>query len=193
MAERLALYSRTSTADQNLDVQTLQLREYAARRWAEVVEFTDQGHSGRKSRRPGLTAMMKAVRRGEVDTVAVVRLDRLARSLAHMAALGEELRELRVDLVSLTEGVDSSTSSGRAMLGMCGVFAQLEADLIRERTVAGLAAARRRGKKLGRPQVLDRRARARVRRLRRAGHSLRAIGRLLGVAPSTVAKELATK
>ncbi len=73
----------------------------------------------------------------EHDVMAVARLDRLARSLVHMARLGEALRALGVDLVSLREGIDTDTSTGRALFGMCGAFAQLEADLVRERTVAG--------------------------------------------------------
>ena len=121
----------------------------------------------------------------------VVRLDRLARSLAHMAALGEELRALDVELVSLTEGIDTATPTGRALFGMSGVFAQLEADLIRERTKAGVAAARRRGKRVGRPPVLDARQRARVLRLRASGKSLREVARLVGCGVGTVRRALA--
>ncbi len=118
--------------------------------------------------------------------MVVVRLDRLARSLAHIARLGDELQALGIELVSLREGIDTRTATGRAMFGMCGVFAQLEGDLIRERTVAGLKAARRRGVQLGRPRVLDRRQRERVVRLHRSGHSIRAIAERLEVGVATV-------
>ncbi len=108
-----------------------------------------------------------------------------------MAQLGEELRDLGVELVSLSEGIDTSSSMGRAMFGMCGVFAQLEADLVRERTLAGLAAARRRGARLGRPPKLDRWEVARARRLRASGKSLRAVGEILGVSHTGVRRALA--
>ena len=114
-----------------------------------------------------------------------MRLDRLARSLAHLAALGEELRALGVELISLTEGLDTTTPTGRALFGMCGVFAQLEIDLLRERTRAGLAAARRRGRIPGRPRVLkaDQVARAKV--LAANGSSIRRIAELLGCSRAT--------
>ena len=82
--------------------------------------------------------------------------------------------------------VDTSTASGRAMFGMCAVFAALEVDLLRERTLAGLEAARRRGVRLGRPAALDRRGRERALRLRRSGRSIREIAETLGVAVGTV-------
>jgi len=100
----IALYARVSTEDQHAEAQLHQLREYAARRGVEAVEYVDAGVSGRKSSRPQLDAMLKACRRREVSAVVVVRLDRLARSLSMLATLGEELRELGVELVSLTVG-----------------------------------------------------------------------------------------
>jgi DNA invertase Pin-like site-specific DNA recombinase len=181
----LALYARVSTDDQNVDGQLTPLREYAQRRDVEAIEFVDSAVSGRRSSRPALDHLLKAVRRREVSAVVVVRLDRLARSLTHMAQLGEEFRELGTELVSLTEGIDTSTSTGRALFGMCAVFAQLEADLIRERTVAGLQAARRRGRQLGRPKkIFDRRQVQRAQRLHRSGKSVRQIADVLGVSKS---------
>ena len=186
---KLALYVRVSTDDQNPDAQLGPLREYAERRGADAIEFIDRGIGGRRSSRPFLDHMLKAVRRREVGAVVVVRLDRLARSLAHMTRLGEEFQQLGVELVSLAEGIDTSTSTGRALFGMCGVFAQLEADLIRERTIAGLEAARRRGRKLGRPRAeRPPRLLARIRRLRRSGRSLSQIATALDVSKSMAAK-----
>ena len=182
----IALYARVSTDDQHSEIQLAELRDYARRRGVETVEYVDQGVSGRRQRRPALDRVLRAARRQEVSAVVVVRLDRLARSLAHMARLGEELKELDVELVSLREGIDTRTAAGRAMFGMCGVFAQLEGDLIRERTVAGLKAARRRGVQLGRPKALDRSQHQRVLRLRRSGHSVRTIAAKLGVGVATV-------
>ena len=182
----IALYARVSTDDQHPEAQLSELSAYAKRRDVEAVEYVDHGVSGRRNRRPALDRMLCAARRQEVSAVVVVRLDRLARSLAHMARVGEELQALGVELVSLGEGIDTRTAAGRAMFGMCGVFAQLEGDLIRDRTVAGLKAARRRGVQLGRPKALDRSQQQRVLRLRGAGHSVRAIAEQLGVGVATV-------
>ena len=125
----IAAYVRVSREDQHPEAQLQELRAYAARRGVELVEYTDHGISGRKDRRPARDAMMKAWRARGVSAVVVIRLDRLARSLVHMAKLGEEFEALNVELISLREGIDTSTPTGRAMFGMCGVFAQLEADL----------------------------------------------------------------
>ena len=182
----IALYARVSTDEQHSEIQLAELRDYARRRGVETVEYVDQGVSGRRKSRPALDRVLRAARRQEVSAVVVVRLDRLARSLAHMARLGEELKELDVELVSLREGIDTRTAAGRAMFGMCGVFAQLEGDLIRERTVAGLKAARRRGVQLGRPKALDRSQHQRVLRLRHTGQSVRTIAAKLGVGVATV-------
>ena len=188
----IALYARVSTDDQHSEIQLTELRDYAKRRGVEAVEYVDHGVSGWKHRRPALDRVLRAARRQEVSAVVVVRLDRLARSLASMARLGEELRELDVELVSLREGIDTRTATGRAMFGMCGVFAQLEGDLVRDRTVAGLKAARRRGVRLGRPKVLDHSQHQRVLRLRRAGHSVRAIAEQLGVGVATIHRAVKT-
>ena len=190
MLQVAALYARVSTQDQHAEAQLAELRAYAARRGLEAREYVDNGVSGRRRSRPAFDAMMQAARRREISCVVVVRLDRAARSLAHLATWGEELRDLRVELVSLRESIDTSTAAGRAMFGMCAVFSALEADLIRERTIAGLEAARRRGARLGRPPVVDRPTRARIRRLRDAGHSLREISGLVGISATTIHRVL---
>lgn len=191
MATRpIGIYARVSTGDQHPEAQLVPLREYAARRGVEAVEFVDHGISGRRSSRPALDKMMAAAQRREIGAIAVVRLDRMARSLAHLARLGEELQSLDVALVSLSESIDTSSSTGRALFGLCGVFAQLELDLLKERTIAGLAAARRRGRRLGRPAALDGEKLARARRLRDAGRSLAEIARILGASKSAIFRAL---
>lgn len=187
---RIALYVRVSTSDQRLDSQLDQLRRYAAgREGYDLVEYADHAVSGRRDRRPGLDALLTACRRGEVQVVAVAALDRLARSLAHLARLGEELNALGVELVSLREAIDTRTAAGRAMFGMCAVFAALEADLTRERTMQGLAAARARGVKLGRRNVLDSGRRQRLARLVASGMSQRQIAALLECSKGTIHRE----
>ena len=190
MALPIALYARVSTNDQHVEAQLTELRAYAERRGVEVVEFVDSGVSGRKDKRPALDALMKAAVAHEISGVVIVRLDRLARSVLHLARLGEQFSELGIELVSLRESIDTSTTMGRAMFSMCGIFAELEADLIRERTVAGIAAARKRGSIIGRPPSLTAAQRRRVVRLHSSGKSMRKIAAQLGCGLGTVQRTL---
>ena len=186
---RLALYARVSTTDQTTAPQLDRLRDYAkARGLAVAREDVDQGVSGAKDRRPALDALLAACRRREVDAVAVVKLDRLARSVRHLTALGAELESLGVDLIVLDQGLDTSTPSGRFLFNVLGAVAELERDLIRERTMAGLAAAKRRGRKLGRRSALVGETLERARRMRAAGQSVRHVATVLGVSKSAVAR-----
>jgi DNA invertase Pin-like site-specific DNA recombinase len=186
----IALYARTSRADQHADAQMPRLRAYAEARGVPAIEFVDEGVSGGRRSRPALDALLTAARRREIAAVACVKLDRIARSVGHLAALSEELQALGTDLVVLDQALDTATPSGRLLFHMLGAIAEFERDLIRERTRDGLAAARRRGKKLGRPRALDCRARQRLHRLRRSGKSLRACAEMLGVGISTIHREL---
>lgn len=187
---RLALYARVSTADQHPEGQTHALRQYADARGLEVVaEYVDHGISGAKARRPGLDRLMADARRRRFAAVAVVKLDRLGRSLHGLLTMAGELEALGVDLISLEDAIDTSTPAGRMFFHIRGAFAEYERALIRERTVAGLAAAKRRGKRLGRPRAIRGPETFRMERLLREGRSLRAIGRELGVSAATVARE----
>jgi DNA invertase Pin-like site-specific DNA recombinase len=123
------------------------LRKYAAARGWDAREFLDHGQSGRSDQREGLKALLECARRREVDAVAVVKLDRLGRSLVHLLGVLGELECLEVAFVSLDDGIDTQTAAGRLFMQIRGAFAEYEAGLIRERTLAGLEAARRRGKK----------------------------------------------
>ncbi len=185
--KRAALYARVSTTDQHLDAQVDALREYAERRDLDATPFVDHGVSGTRDRRPALDEMLGAVKRREVDAVVVVKLDRLARSVRHLTQLVAEFEALGVDLVVLDQGIDTSTPAGRLLFHVLGSIAEFERDLIVERTKAGVEAARRRGKRIGRPEAADKRTRERVLRLRAHGHSLRQIAELVGVSKSTVA------
>lgn len=190
---RTAIYARVSTSEQTADPQLHQLRKYVLARAgveaAQVLEFVDEGVSGRTDRRPALDRLMDAARRREVDAIAVVKLDRLARSVRHLTQLVGELEALGVDLVVLDQGIDTSTPAGRLLFHVIGAIAEFETDLIRERTVAGVEAARRRGKRIGRPEVTDRKLRERIVRLSRIGRkSTREIAALVGVSKSTVAR-----
>jgi DNA invertase Pin-like site-specific DNA recombinase len=189
---RTAIYARVSTSEQTADPQLDRLREYVAARGTGTqvaVEFVDEGVSGRKDRRPALDRLMAAARRREVDAIAVVKLDRLARSVRHLTQLVGELEALGVDLVVLDQGIDTSTPAGRLLFHVIGAIAEFETDLIRERTVAGVEAARKRGARIGRPEVTDQRMRERIVRLSQVGRkSTREIAALVGVSKSTVAR-----
>ena len=186
---RVALYARCSTAEQSTNLQLHGLREYAALRKFEVfAEYVDQGVSGSRARRPGLDRLMADAQRRRFDGVLVWKLDRLGRSLRHLLTLLGELEELRVRFVSLDDGIDTSTAVGRLFMQMRGAFAEYELAQIRERTKAGVAAARRRGKRLGRPRVHVPIARAQV--LLGRGLSMTAVARELGVSRSTLRRSV---
>jgi DNA invertase Pin-like site-specific DNA recombinase len=133
------------------------------------------------------------VARREVDAVAAWSVDRLGRSLQHLVGFLEELRAKGVDLYLHVQGLDTSTPAGRAMFGMLGVFAEFERAMIQERVHAGLARARARGKRLGRPPALTAAERRRLRRDREAGLSLRVLARKYGTTAPTVRRVLAVE
>src|SRR5689334_9975577 len=174
---RAALYARVSTADQTAENQIQELRRYCDARGWEISEYVDSGISGAKDRRPSLDRLMDDARRRKVDTVVVWALDRWGRSLAHVVTSIAELDAAGVGFISLRESIDTSSPTGRLLLGVMGSFAQFERERIRERIAAGLARARRQGQKLGR-----RRQRIAPRDLQRvAGLSVREAAKLLNV------------
>jgi DNA invertase Pin-like site-specific DNA recombinase len=178
---RAALYARVSTTDQHSESQLIALREYAARMGWDVTEYTDEGVSGSKAKRPALEAMMSGVHHRRVDAVVITKLDRLGRSVPHLCDVAAALRAAGVRLVVLDQAIDTETATGELLFHVLGAVAQFERTLIVERTRAGLAAAKRRGKVLGRRPVLDRQGRERAQRLARAGHSVRRVAELLEV------------
>lgn len=154
---RAAIYARVSTAEQDADMQTAELREFVKqRRWELALDIVDTGESGAKNSRPGLDRLLAACRRRQVDAVVVWRWDRFARSLSFLVKSLEEFRALGIEFVSLHEGTDTSTPNGRLVFAIFGAIAEFERELIRERVKAGIEAAKRRGKRFGRPpRVVD--------------------------------------
>ena len=188
---RVALYARTSTPEQNPRAQLENLRHYAEARGLELVEeYVDEGISGSKKRRPALDRLLRDALLRRFDAVAVTKVDRLGRSLHHLLTILGDFEALGVNFIALDDGVDTSTPTGRLLMQMRGAFAEYELAMIRERTVAGLAAARRRGATLGRPRAFGPRDAGRLAELAEAGASDRAVARELGCAASTVAAEL---
>jgi len=186
---RVGIYARVSTLDQQtLPMQIRALREYAAKRgWAVVVQVKDVG-SGAAARQLRLR-LMDAARRRDIDVVLVWRLDRWGRSVADLVSTLQELTELGVGFVSLTEALDLTTPAGRAMAGLLAVFAQFEHEIMRERVRAGLEHARQQGKRLGRPPSVTHQA-AEVRKLFRQGVSKSEIARRLGIGRTSVRRFL---
>jgi DNA invertase Pin-like site-specific DNA recombinase len=172
--------------DQGPEPQLDQLRAYADRRGEDAQEFVDHGVSGTKDSRPALDQLMDCARRREITTLVVVKMDRLARSTRHLSNLSHELKELGVDLVILDQAIDTGTPAGELLFNMLGVIAQFERDLIVERTKAGVAAARRRGRHPGRPRALSASQVARANRLRQSGNSVRQIASMMDAAPATI-------
>ena len=182
---RAALYARVSTNNgQNPEMQLAELRQYCQRRGLEVIgEYTDNGVSGSRERRPQLDRLLTDCRRRAVDAVVVYRYDRFARSLRQLVNALEEFRSLGIDFISLHEGVDTSTPNGRLVFGIFASIAEFERELIRDRVRSGLAAAKSKGKRLGRPRVsVDA---ARIARLRASGHSWAMISEQLGITQGT--------
>jgi DNA invertase Pin-like site-specific DNA recombinase len=192
MPRRIALYARVSTSEQHVEPQLYALRAYAVARGLEVAaEYVDHGVSGAKDRRPSLDRLMADGRRRGFDVLAITKLDRLARSVRHLTALAAELEALGIDLVVLDQSIDTSTPAGRLLFNVLGSIAEFERDLIRERVSAGVAAAKRRGVRLGRPAALTAETAQRVARLHGCGQSVRAIAKLLGIGKDVVAREVA--
>jgi DNA invertase Pin-like site-specific DNA recombinase len=190
----VALYLRVSTGEQNVDNQRRELTAAAKRHgWRIVAEFADNGISGSNGRdkRPGFDALHKAIARHEFDIVAAWSVDRLGRSLQDLVAFLGELQAAGLDLYLDRQGVDTTTPAGRALFQMLGVFAEFERAIIRERIRAGIARARQKGTKSGRPfgrPKVSAETEATIRRFLSAGHGIRKTARLAGVGNETVAR-----
>jgi len=186
---RAGLYARVSTNDQQtLSMQSRALREYAARcGWTITVQIREVGSGAVK--REAREKHLEAARRREIDVVLMWRLDRWGRSVTDLLATLQELEHLGVGLVSLTEALDLTTPTGRAMAGLLAVFAGFEREILGERTRAGLAHARQKGKRLGRPATAAVHA-AEIGKLHRAGVGKSEIARRLHVGRTSVRRIL---
>jgi DNA invertase Pin-like site-specific DNA recombinase len=184
---KAALYARVSTTNNGQDpqVQLRELREYCERRgWTVASEFVDVGISGTKEKRPELDRLLADAHRRRFDAVVVWKFDRFARSVSHLLRALETFQTLRIEFVSLTEGVDTSTPMGKMVFTVLGAVAELERSLIVERVKAGLRNARAKGKRLGRPRVVV--DASRIATLRAQGLSWAAIAERLDVGEGTV-------
>lgn len=191
--KRVAFYLRVSTGGQTVENQRRELAAAAEQRgWTVVEIYSDNGFSGAKGRdkRPAFDRLCKDAVAGKIDIIAAWSVDRLGRSVLHLAQFVEDMRASGVGLFLLKQGLDSETPTGRAMLGMCSVFAELEREIIRERIHAGLDRAKAKGKRLGRKRI-DARTEERIRALRTKGFGILRIARDVGCGTSVVQRIVA--
>ncbi|PTL38092.1 recombinase family protein [Alkalicoccus saliphilus] len=175
-------YARVSTIDQSLDLQLDALKEFGCE------EIFQEKLSGAKDDRPELAQAIKMSRAG--DKFVVYKLDRLARSTKRLIEIAELLREKDVEFVSIQDNIDTGTAAGKAMFGMLSVLAEFERDIIRERTMAGLKAARARGRKGGRPKVNQQKLNQALALYHSQRMSVREIEEATGVSAATLYRQI---
>ena len=185
----VGLYARVSTYDQNtLPMQMQAMRKYVKNReWSIVFEIKDTGSGA--SKRPARELLLKAARRREIDIIIVWRLDRWGRSVTDLLNTLQELIQLDVGFISITEALDLTTAAGRAMAALLAVFAEFEREILRERVKAGIAHARQQGKPHGRPLTAAKKS-DQVKRLSKQGFSKSEIARKLEISRTSVRRML---
>ena len=182
MAMSITGYARVSTDDQDPTSQVEALRG------AGCDPIYVERASGATMERSQWNECNRGLGRG--DTLVVVRIDRLGRSLADLVSTLDDLGTRGVHFRSLTEGIDTSTALGRMFYQLAGAFAEYERSLISERTRAGLNAARAAGRRIGRPPALTNEQKTTARHLHTQGHSIAATARILGVSRATIRRAL---
>ncbi len=152
---KVAIYTRVSTEDQHNAVQVEALKAWIVARGHEIGEVYEDTISGTKRDRPAMDRLLAECSTNHIEAVAVVKLDRLARSVSHLLKLSADFASTSTELLIKDQDLDTSTPAGRLLFTMLGAIAEFEADLIRERTKAGMDYARSQGVKLGRPKVVE--------------------------------------
>ena len=187
---RIAIYTRVSTHDQSVEMQISDLRHYCQQRGFNIYkEYSDEGISGTKDKRPGLDELMGDARKRKFDAVVVWRFDRFARSTKHLISALEEFRHLNVDFISYQENIDTSSPLGKAIFTIISAIGELERNIIIERVRAGIRRAKEEGKMLGRPKTLNLDVTV-LKKMRRHGMSFRQIAREENVSVGSVYKTL---
>ena len=187
----VAIYARVSTADQRCEQQLRDLREFVkARRWELQAEYVDRGVSGKKDSRPAMNRLLQAVRKRAVDVIVVWKLDRWGRSMPHCVSSVQELRSLGVRFIAVTQNIDTDEANptSKLMLNLLAAFAEFEHELIVERTLAGLARARREGRIGGRPRLIT--DRKRIVQLDEEGLTTREIAEEMSISAASVCRIL---
>ena len=186
---KVGLYARVSTVDQQtLPMQIQALKKYAQQReWKVAMQIEETGSGA--SDRPQRDLLLKAARQREIDNIIVWRLDRWGRSRTDLLNTLEELSALKVGFISITEALDLTTATGKAMAGLLAIFAQFERDLLRERVKAGIAHAKKLGKPHGRPKTVTLKQDA-VKKLFNNGYSQSKIAKELQIGRGSVQRLL---
>lgn len=190
----VAIYARVSTPDQTPDSQLVSLREYAARRgfavYREYVDMVTGAVTPKRAAR-AFQELMADAHALRFNCVLVWKFDRFARSLRHLLQALETFETLNIDFISATQAMDTTTPMGRMLFAIVGAFAEMERELILERSRAGMEAAKRRGVAIGRPRDIA--LRAAVRKLEGQGLSIREIARRAKCSPAGAMKILKGK
>lgn len=169
-----------------MELQLRDLRAYALHRGLCIErEYVDAGISGSKDQRPALNELMDGAKKRHFDTVLVWRFDRFARSTRHLLQSLDEFRSLGIDFISFQENIDTTSPLGKAMFTIISAINELEKNIIVSRVRAGLANAKAKGRKLGRPPRINH---GQVLELRTQGFSLSQIGKKVGATKSAVSK-----
>ena len=185
-----AIYARVSTDRQKVEMQVEELKSFIRKRgFTPGPAYIDQGFTGGNIQRPAFARMMEDAHKRAFDVLVVWKLDRLSRSLKDLITTLELLGSLGVDFISYDNSLDTSTPTGKLVFHVVGSVAEFERDIIRERVRAGLANARRNGKRLGRPPILAN-IREKIHILKGRGLSNYAIARKLKVGEATVRRTL---
>lgn len=151
--KRVIIYARVSTREQSVDMQLIDLRNYAHVRNLHIVrEYVDYA-SGSKNDRENYLRLFDDTRKRKTDCILVWKFDRFARSTRELINALEEFRALGVDFISYKESVDTSTPAGKILFTIISAFAEFERAIIRERVIAGMEKAKAKGKRIGRPQI----------------------------------------
>ncbi len=190
MTKQIAIYLRVSSKRQDTRSQIPDLKRWADAQDDPIRWFEDK-QTGTTMERPGWLALEQSIRSGKVSQVVVWRLDRLGRTASGLTALFDELRERKVNLVSIKDGLDLSTSAGRLMANVLASVAQYESEVRGERVRAGQAVAKAKGKKWGGSKAgirkkVDRTKERLIKRMRDDGESVSAIAKTLGLSRPTV-------
>jgi DNA invertase Pin-like site-specific DNA recombinase len=191
---KVGLYTRVSTNDQSVEMQTSDLRRYCEQRGFQIYkEYSDQGISGVKDKRPALDELMDDAKKKKFDAVLCWRFDRFARSTKHLITALEEFRHLNIDFISYQENIDTSSPLGKAMFTIVSAIAELERNILLERVRAGLKRAKENGAILGRPRRLDLDVKELQKMRDKEKLSLREIAKRVKASPATVYKSLKNK
>ena len=187
--KKAACYVRCSTAGQTTSNQTLELKRYCERQgWVIAKIYEDQAISGSQHDRPALNELLSDAKQGKFDVVVVWKIDRLARSTAHLLEILNHLRASKVDFCSSTQGIDTTTAHGRMIFTFLGAISEFERELITERVTAGIARAKQEGVQFGRPRVgfdINR-----ALELRKEGLSWGLLAKKMGVSSATLRRAI---